>query len=77
MSSLCRVTTYDIVPFHLGIVIQEIEIVQKAFVTELLWRKNCEIVYSGKVIFWKDASGEGEWRNGMQNMVCSFCPVIT
>ena len=36
MSSLCRVTTYDIVPFHLGIVIQEIEIVQKAFVTELL-----------------------------------------
>ena len=36
MSSLCRVTTYDIVPFPLGIVIQEIEIVQKAFVTELL-----------------------------------------
>ena len=28
---LCLVTTQDIVPFHLGIVIQEIEIVQKAF----------------------------------------------
>ena len=28
---LCLVTTQGIVPFHLGIVIQEIEIVQKAF----------------------------------------------
>ena len=28
---LCLVTTQDIVPFHLGIVVQEIEIVQKAF----------------------------------------------
>ena len=59
----------DIVPFNLGIVIQEIEILFPVIpfvdclyynVTELLWRKNCRMVYSGKVVYWKDASEEGE-----------------
>ena len=36
-----------------------------------------KIAYLGNVIPWKDASGEGECRNVMHNMVCSFCPMIT
>ena len=35
------------------------------------------IYISGKVICWKDASKEDKYQNVMQNMVCSFCPMIT
>ena len=46
-------------------------------VTELLPRNNCKIVYLGKFICRKDASEEGQCQNTMQNIVCSFCPLIT
>ena len=55
------------------------EIVQKAFVdclyyaTELFWRKKCRIVYSGKVICYKDAPEEGvPFAGECRNVICKI-----
>ena len=37
----------------------------------------CKIVYSRKLICWKDASEEGQCWNVMENMVCSFCLLLS